>query len=677
MAINEPGSESAADSPTLTGVAEACEADSKPEVGILIIHGIGEQKRGQTIVDYADPLFRFMQRWIGEPRQEALSGNQSSPPAQAHYKVRADRAVLDGGTERDKTPPHVTVEIEGPPGTLVTRWIIAEAFWADCFPPPSSVAVSHWLMKIGPWVWISFFLRRLKMSAISIRALTRNPGAISWSKVLAEILKLSGFLIVTALLSPGVLILELLLVVLLIVGLLPIPAVRKVVHSIQAKISGVLGDCFIFDSSIIRRQAVLTKVTDDLKWLQMRCRNLVVLGHSQGGAIAYFVLKNYLPGSVRLLITFGSGLLKLFQIQKQPLIISLVSFFAIGMALVSVATFGQWLHVLWIPPTQRYLTIGFHAVYAGVLFVSCALFGMIEGTDELREWARQRSSAGLHWADLFASMDPVSNGPLFLHPDPGVESIEVHNEGFLFRSHTTYSSNVDEFYAHLISLIGKHSRTILPLGQVTARDDEIRAHARLRRRVRLFGQSVDSWALALAVVAVLLNRPLLTLVGETVSRVANGSCQTLSAIYANSANGPCWTISPTVSGAMALLFCWLVLGLVVKFIVFISALMSEEALYTRADPQKLLFPLSFYSHLFSFVALLAGIQSHSTRVFSLIRAAANLIPNRYPDSLFFWQPFLLGLSAALALTILEVSTVIAGIRRARSDAELHAAGAHG
>jgi len=35
--------------------------DDKAEIGILIVHGIGEQKSGQTLVDYGHPPLRFMQ----------------------------------------------------------------------------------------------------------------------------------------------------------------------------------------------------------------------------------------------------------------------------------------------------------------------------------------------------------------------------------------------------------------------------------------------------------------------------------------------------------------------------------------------------------------------------------------------------------------------------------------
>ena len=36
----------------------------KAQVGILFVHGIGEQVRGQTLVDYGEPLNRYLERCI-------------------------------------------------------------------------------------------------------------------------------------------------------------------------------------------------------------------------------------------------------------------------------------------------------------------------------------------------------------------------------------------------------------------------------------------------------------------------------------------------------------------------------------------------------------------------------------------------------------------------------------
>jgi hypothetical protein len=64
--------------------------------------------------------------------------------------------------------------------------------------------------------------------------------------------KLFGLLIITILLSPVVLLLELVLFLLLIAALIPLPAVHNIIMPINAKISSILGDSFIYDSSTIR-----------------------------------------------------------------------------------------------------------------------------------------------------------------------------------------------------------------------------------------------------------------------------------------------------------------------------------------------------------------------------------------------------------------------------------------
>ena len=36
------------------------------DLGILFVHGIGDQRRGGTLVAFVDPLYRCLHRWLTE-----------------------------------------------------------------------------------------------------------------------------------------------------------------------------------------------------------------------------------------------------------------------------------------------------------------------------------------------------------------------------------------------------------------------------------------------------------------------------------------------------------------------------------------------------------------------------------------------------------------------------------
>src|SRR5262249_37434886 len=89
---------------------------------------------------------------------------------------------------------------------------------------------------------------------------------------------------------------------------------------VQRKISATLGDSFLFVTSPITGAAVTTRVKKDLEWLMARCDRVIVLAHSQGAAVSYKVIKRqfwggHAPQKFHALITYGSGLRKLFDLE--------------------------------------------------------------------------------------------------------------------------------------------------------------------------------------------------------------------------------------------------------------------------------------------------------------------------------------------------------------------------
>ena len=153
------------------------------------------------------------------------------------------------------------------PGSVPIEWVMAECHWAKSFPAPNARMVTLWIMRVLPWICITFVARRLRIAIIAMRS---AAGASAARRL--EIVQLGANSLLLALclplISPLVIIFEFLLVGLLIVELVPLKIVQDVVARINVAISVVLGDSFIFASSEFRQQAVVSKLKRDIDWLE-------------------------------------------------------------------------------------------------------------------------------------------------------------------------------------------------------------------------------------------------------------------------------------------------------------------------------------------------------------------------------------------------------------------------
>src|SRR5262249_38663532 len=65
----------------------------------------------------------------------------------------------------------------------------------------------------------------------------------------------------------------------------------------------------------IEAASIVSQVRRNIAWLADRCNAIVIVAHSQGGAIAHMALQGDTPPKLCLLFTFGSGLKKLEQLK--------------------------------------------------------------------------------------------------------------------------------------------------------------------------------------------------------------------------------------------------------------------------------------------------------------------------------------------------------------------------
>ncbi|MDP9176775.1 MAG: hypothetical protein M3O61_03760 [Gemmatimonadota bacterium] len=444
------------------------------DLGVLFVHGIGDQPRASTLVDFGTPL----SEWLSE-RAKQVDGS-----------MVVSSACLTPG---DNEPASAELSFEG--NGSRRRWLVAEAWWAESFAMRPFPEVARWTLSVVPWTFGSHFGCRLQRVLRARRHGWRGRliwlARVSWA-LIALLFGVGLSLVVLVLLSG-----------LLLLGLIPWERLRTAIRRMQVRMAATIGDSFILVSRPIEGAAILSRFSRDLEYLIARCRRVAVVAHSQGGAVAVLSLDACPIERVNLLITFGSGLRKLEEITKLRQALTVQRGAALTVAALATVTVAAALLVRMVVE-RRDLASGDVLIFAGFATVGMAL--LIAGISDfvsrpdlprLQELARRFHDRGITWNDLYASADPVPNGPL--HDDDAVlpDSIEVVNGASMLSDHTGYWRNRDEFVT-LVSeaLLKFDDPPIMPLLEPATI-----AYLRRRRRVRVMMLRLIIWVAAASIAA--------------------------------------------------------------------------------------------------------------------------------------------------------------------------------
>jgi hypothetical protein len=465
------------------------------ELGVVFVHGIGQQTRGSTLVQAGDSLIFWLRRWIGGARSKS-AGSAPDPALDPHGDVRLPDAAIRIRLNRPQEPPYAELCIrmpgdgteDGRAGSAAGRfWLLCESWWADAFAPSQFAEFFSWSLRTVPWTFASHFGTAARRWT---KRLWRQYGdLVDFTKALVEShrgtplywvyfpvaflgvllgLVLNGVIMVAGMLLAGsiVAILSLFAIVstlvLLLIALPPVPQLRAVARSLQQMLSATVGDSHVLVTSPVQATAIVTQVRNDLQWLADRSETVAVVAHSQGAAVAHEALRQGLPRGLPpdrlLLFTFGSGLKKLEGLRAiasdqaragwMPAVglLTLVAGIVLVVGL-SVADFR--LHsILW----------GCFVIFYGVMFIGQGMLAATRDRPKIGDFASQERF-GTEWVDCFASRDPVPNGPLFDEDEQPsylrVRAIEVHNHAAWWSDHTRYWRNHDQFVAAVACALGK------------------------------------------------------------------------------------------------------------------------------------------------------------------------------------------------------------------------------
>ena len=504
--------------------------DTRSDLGLLFIHGIGRQRQGQTLTGWLDPLCDWMRNWLSGAARYATScgvtkeelsaafpyldseAKQLLDAARVPDKPRtigrrglnnADLHFLTGTVELDaatitstNATPNARVRLKAihKQGNLITASItVAEAFWQKSFPKPTWKETTDWLLRIVPCVVLLHFGNPARDRCSKIVRRYRESGPYLMSRQRAKLagdcvlllFDMTRLLVATFVLP----VIQLLLLFLATFGWLPIPGYSHILAWVQEIISSILGDAYIFTSSPTRLAAVVTQARKSLDWLSATSRKVIIVAHSQGAAVAYHVLNSENPPVVGGLVTLGSGLKKLHFLQnlrnEHDVPITFMINYSLALGGVSMAYLLAGHDALLPPWLEGGTGIAYIFIFLSTL-VSLMASLLPISTDEIKNWWKSRGGGSdLHWLDVYASHDPVSDGPLFEARLDGIESQQVTNQGSLIADHTAYWENVDEFVATVGTWMSKTADLPIPLHALNNDDAGLLQHARTARLWRV------------------------------------------------------------------------------------------------------------------------------------------------------------------------------------------------
>ncbi|HEX9670345.1 MAG TPA: hypothetical protein VGC93_12805 [Thermoanaerobaculia bacterium] len=446
------------------------------DLGVLLVHGIGQQGRGDTLVRFGEPIQRWLQRWISQKRQPG--SHDPSPIVDARFAPPAGDA---------DAPAHAELRVKATASddSNTSRWLLAESWWASTFLPPRFADLASWGLQILPWTLSTHFATRARRVLRDLRRARGVLRGLAAGRLLLEIL---GFLLAVLLFPVFVT----LLLLILIIGSLPIPRLRAFAASLQRALSKTVGDSFVLMASPIQEAAIVGKVAQDLLWLvRQGCKQVAVVAHSQGAAISHAAIKKLGPAVFAadpasdsdpmrkiLFATVGSGLNKLAEIRSLRSTPEPASVWAapVGLLLLAVALPEVF-------TTFRTDDENFFALYAASFGLLFFVLGVAAAWQENRPQADDLAlEAVAPWLDFYASADPVPNGRLFDSDEDTkrlMKASQVHNLASPLVDHMSYWRNEDEFLGQLVCALGKHGE--LPLQRESSLDESRLAVAAERR----------------------------------------------------------------------------------------------------------------------------------------------------------------------------------------------------
>jgi hypothetical protein len=409
------------------------------DLGILLVHGVGEQQRGDTLTEAGDQILEWLAR-----RAQATGSD-------ADVELNLMDVVDRQASTDDIASAHAVIRVTPPvKGRKPGYWVMAESFWGDVFRPATFSELASWGIFIGPWA----FAAQARGIFLRMETAAELP---TWLRpaLLAIIWAVAGVMfIVGAFVGLAVTVLALALVVLALTNL---PFLADFARTAQRTLANGVGDAYVLSRSPIRFGAMSSQVGADLEALAKVSRAVVVIAHSQGTAVAWHAIKHGLTDRpskrtamarhLKLFLTYGQAVRKLtfmkMAAEDSQARNGILAFVGAGSGLLALIEF-----FLAAPWALRVITVALALLAEGILMWRVRPVWKQSQVKIEWDWDKVHAVApGIEWLDLWASADPVPGGPLELDRPPAIRTIKIRNLASGILDHVVYWQNGTEFLA--------------------------------------------------------------------------------------------------------------------------------------------------------------------------------------------------------------------------------------
>lgn len=438
-------------------VPTADDRESMADVGVLLVHGIGDHTEGDTLLSFGEPLLDWLREW--------LSGARDGRP---RGRVDVTRARLRADRDEGASPAFARACIADDAGGR-EHWLFAEAWWGDSVKVPGQLALLGWMFTRLPllvlWHLFGGHDGADRADDAAQRIEPQRAPRLWWNTPVPAGLVLAAKALLAPLLILGM---QCVVLVAALLSLVPFGPWRQAVLTALRVMTLTLGDSYVLLEQDIQRAALTERVRRSLGWLQARSRRVVVVAHSQGGALAHDALQSGAP--VEAFISVGSGLeklefLRLVRERRSGLVAA--SLAAPALALGLAGLLSGWLDWVergtgwWVGPAVL-LALAWVAI---VYLVRC--LGPYRGAlrQELEQSALLHASWGGRWSDVYATLDLVPMGRASMLPArPQLQRVELRNECSLISDHVRYFDSRNGFAAWLWGELARFSSLRLLVG---------------------------------------------------------------------------------------------------------------------------------------------------------------------------------------------------------------------
>ncbi len=377
--------------------------------GVVIVHGVGEQRRADQLDTVVEPLVAFLGRSVGHQNVHLVARTHRDGSAIANATIR----LMPPGAEEP-----------------VEEWHIREAWWAECFRPTDSATVLGWAVRAFWAVLVAtfqhVFLRNVRRVLAPItRNRPKQQGTGVWQVPVAasiyHLLDALAWVVITLAFLLVFLLGVVLIVPLYIFLLLPVRLIwPSGVGEIQRKVVNLftfgIGDQYAMTNRRVALAAAANVVTEALRPfldpelpVRRAYDTVTIIAHSGGSVVSYEAL-----ASERV-----TGWLDTPPADHR----------------VTLVTCGNGLNLAWKMRAKR--------------------------KDADRAFWNRRIDRHVNWIDIYARYDPVPQGEappelvealLGPAPHPYV-SIRVANTDLPTKDHGGYWANREESMARIVHAI--------------------------------------------------------------------------------------------------------------------------------------------------------------------------------------------------------------------------------